>query len=179
MLGDGEPMVIGGMTAIESDLMVQDPERILVSLLLTKPRRVVVHARSTGQMDQVCALLHGYQMEKPSFSYGVAITNDMSADEYRKLLPRFDYVQIMGITTIGLQGQTFDSLALDTIASVKSIDSEIPIQIDGGMNIETVPLVHTAGASRAVVGSALWNSADPASTYQELCTRYDSSDDQR
>ena len=64
----------------------------------------------------------------------------------------------MGIDSVGFQGQIFDEKVIAKIKEVKKIYPELTIQIDGGVNLETAPLLKAAGADRLVIGSAIFES---------------------
>lgn len=76
--------------------------------------------------------------------------------------------QLMGIEKIGMQGQKFDIRVLQLINLIKAIQyndlekdisrkGNINIQIDGGMNEDTIIKVKKAGVKRVIIGSYLMN----------------------
>lgn len=82
-----------------------------------------------------------------------------------------DIVQLMAIEAGG-QGRSFNSQVLEVLQEVKQrrsqVDRSIEIIIDGGIKIETIPSLATAGADGIAVGSEIWRSADPSRELQEL-----------
>jgi len=156
--------------AFDLDLMIQDPEQTLVLWLLAKPARVIVHVASTEKMDRCFAILHGYQMEHPKFQYGIAIGVTDTVLLYKKYISRVDFVQCMGIAQIGVQGQVFDTRVFDQIAQVQSIDPEIPIHIDGGVDVLQLANLSLAGVVEVAVGSAIFAGGTPIENIQRLTT---------
>lgn len=151
-------------TFLEIDCMCMDTEAYLDRfLLLPTLSRVVIHAGSTDAYD-VCLqhrTEHGYRM-------GLGILNTTPQTLVDELLPRFDYVQVMGIASIGVQGQPFDERTLDTVRSLRSSYPELEIAIDGAVNATTIPLLVRAGANRFAPGSAIAKATDPVAAYKQL-----------
>jgi ribulose-phosphate 3-epimerase len=58
----------------------------------------------------------------------------------------------------GFGGQSFISAVLDKIARVKALVGSRPIdiEVDGGITVETAPLVAKAGANVMVAGSSIF-----------------------
>jgi ribulose-phosphate 3-epimerase len=72
----------------------------------------------------------------------------------------------------GFGGQSFIHSSLEKIAKVrKMIDAtgkEIRLEIDGGINNETIGLASQAGADTFVAGSAIFNTEDYEKTISTL-----------
>lgn len=153
---------------IEFDMMVRDPERILIQCLLSNPRRITIHFSSTDNLERCFAIMHGYQLDYPKFEYGIAVSISDDFDAYQKVLKRVHYVQVMGIEHIGQQGQVFNAAALDIVSRIHKYDAELPIQVDGGVGSTILKELQSRGVASVVVGSALFGTADPVLTRVEL-----------
>jgi ribulose-phosphate 3-epimerase len=69
----------------------------------------------------------------------------------------------------GYSGQAFMPDALDRITSLRSqLDERVRVQVDGGINAETIGPAREAGADLFVAGSAVFWSDEPASEYRRL-----------
>ncbi len=83
------------------------------------------------------------------------------------VFPYLDQLDMVLVMTVepGFGGQSFMADMLPKIAAIKAeaarIGHPVAIQVDGGIAEQTAPLVANAGATVAVVGSALFNAADP------------------
>ena len=105
---------------------------------------------------------------------GFAITNDTGIDFLLSALllvkeeNRDIFVQVMGIRTIGVQGQVFDPESLVRIRRVRESFGDIFIQVDGAMRPETAIQVKSAGANAVVVGSYLFGREEIALPLQKL-----------
>lgn len=78
----------------------------------------------------------------------------------------------MGIEKIGFQAQPFDVRVLENVKKIKEIYPSILISIDGGVNLQSAPMLVEAGADRLVVGSALFNSNSISDTLVEISNTF-------
>jgi ribulose-phosphate 3-epimerase len=131
--------------------------------------RLVVHIESTSDISGLIDELektYGRDKELSTdlLSLGLSIQIDTPLSKLEAHLPRVDYVQFMGIAHIGRQGIPFDERVLGKIKEFKKAHSDMLIQVDGGVSLESAPALFDAGADRLVVGSALWKSEDMPGT---------------
>jgi ribulose-phosphate 3-epimerase len=69
----------------------------------------------------------------------------------------------------GYSGQQFMPEALDRIARLRAaLPADMPIQVDGGIDEETITGAHEAGVSLFVAGSAIFGEDDAAAAYRRL-----------
>ncbi len=149
---------------LEIDLMVHNPESVLKEYLEAGVRRVVVHLESVSDLASIVALKRDFD-----FSLGFSIGNDTSLAMLEAVIGYADYVQLMGIASIGSQGQPFDDRVLERIRTIVGMHfASLPVSIDGSVNAETLPHLREAGADRVVVGSAILNASDPRAAYETL-----------
>lgn len=96
---------------------------------------------------------------------GVALNPGTPADAVSAVIGDVDLILIMSVNP-GFGGQAFIRSQLEKIAAVRRmIDKsgrEIMLEVDGGVNAETAPLVVEAGADVLVAGSAVFR-GDPGS----------------
>ena len=77
-------------------------------------------------------------------------------------------VQCMGIAKIGAQGEPFDERVFKTIEVLHTRYPNLPISVDGGVNLENAKRLLDAGVSRLVVGSAIFTAKDIPSRIAEF-----------
>lgn len=152
-----------GELAYEFDLMVDDPEKVIGHWVQAGANRITVHAESTHRLPQILEDLkvkYGYDKDfaPDLLSFGLAINTTTDLALIDPYIEHCDYVQFMGISTIGKQGQPFDKRVIAKIAEFRKKHSDILIQVDGAVSLETAPSLLAAGVSRLVIGSALWKS---------------------
>jgi ribulose-phosphate 3-epimerase len=101
---------------------------------------------------------------------GLALNPGTGLDAVAHLLDLTDMVLVMTVNP-GFGGQSFISSQLDKIRHLRQMigDRPIHIQVDGGVDPTTAPLVAQAGADVLVAGSAVFRggSVDAASVYGE------------
>lgn len=148
---------------IEMDCMCMNPETYLDTFVSIGVSRVVVHAESTKNYEDCIAhsRKHGYRI-------GLGIRNNTRNAFLDTYIPQFDYVQVMGIENIGVQGQSFDEKTFDTVKNLRAQYPHLEIAVDGGVNGTTIPLLQKAGANRFAPGSVISKSENPQEVYEQL-----------
>lgn len=150
---------------VEIDCMCMHPETYLPHFLRIGIPRVTVHVNSTEAYMKISehAHTHGYKA-------GLAIKNDTPLEVFSRLLPLFDFVQVMGITNIGMQGQPFDPRTLETVSHIRNLYPQLEIAVDGGVNETTIVPLLRAGANRFAPGSAIAKAKDKKAAYEQLAS---------
>ncbi len=97
---------------------------------------------------------------------GIAIDQETEIDKINVLLDDLDFVLLMGVNA-GASGQSLMPQTLDKIKKIREI-TNIPIEVDGGVNDKNIMDLKNAGANRFVTTSFLFNSSDPQKAYQAL-----------
>ncbi|WPY93374.1 ribulose-phosphate 3-epimerase [Limimaricola variabilis] len=101
---------------------------------------------------------------------GVALNPGTPAEAVAPLLDDVDLVLAMSVNP-GFGGQKFIHATIDKIAALREMigDREIHLEVDGGVDVATAPLVAKAGADALVAGSAVFRggSVDEAQIYGE------------
>ena len=91
---------------------------------------------------------------------GIAINPGTSFEVAKELLDQIDLVLVMTVNP-GYSGQEFIKSMLPKIKNVRNMldnaVSEVELEVDGGINIDTVRSVVDAGADIIVAGSAIYN----------------------
>jgi ribulose-phosphate 3-epimerase len=155
----------------EIDLMVKDWKTPLHILVEAGVKRFVMHMDSFSPVDTIDLLSIA---KDKGLEIGISVSNDKDVHVHKSLVQGFQekwrnvFIQVMGIATIGIQGQPLDKTVPERIAFLKQVFPTIPLQVDGGMNNLTIPLVVMKGADGAVVGSYLFKNNDPKEALKEL-----------
>lgn len=82
------------------------------------------------------------------------------------VLPYLDKLAMVLVMTVepGFGGQSFMESTMPKIEALRKINPHIDIEVDGGVNAETVKIAAKAGANVFVAGSAVFKSENPAQT---------------
>lgn len=102
---------------------------------------------------------------------GIALKPGTPAEPYLELLAEFDQVLVMTVEP-GFGGQSFMESTMPKLVSLKdavrSTGLDVWLQVDGGVNEETIAIAAEAGADTFVAGSSVFNAADPAAQIERL-----------
>ncbi len=145
-------------------LMVKKPETMLVPFIDSGADLITVHAETSPHLHRTLS-----EIKKAGLKAGIALNPSTPLSYIENVLDLSDLILLMTVNP-GFGGQKFIPSMLEKIRKLKSmIDNHaqaqdkykaIEIQVDGGINEETAPLVLGAGASVLVMGSAVSNSGD-------------------
>jgi ribulose-phosphate 3-epimerase len=92
---------------------------------------------------------------------GLAFNPDTDPDLWFKFMDQIDLVMFMTVYP-GFGGQSFIHEVRPFIRKTRAAFPELDIQVDGGLNRETIPLVVADGANHLVCGSAFFKDSDKA-----------------
>lgn len=94
---------------------------------------------------------------------GLAIKPSTPIDEVVKYLDKLSMVLVMTVEP-GFGGQSFMESTMPKVEAIRKINPDIDIEVDGGINAETIKIAAKAGANVFVAGSAVFKSENPAET---------------
>lgn len=170
MVGRSEMLPYLDRVEYEIDLMCVDAERMAEQWLALGATRLTFHAESTTDLGRLLSSARkrygagdGFVSGLVSFGVALNLKSDLSLIEQN--LGEIEYVQFMGIARIGRQGQPFDHRVLEKIRVFRGRHPEIPMQVDGGVSLDTARRLIALGVSDLIVGSALLRAPDPAATF--------------
>jgi len=153
----------------EFDLMIKDPTEHIMDYVHAGASHIIVHARAT---DAVLAVQKLVDLREDSGAFSVkavvALMCDAQPEELEKFEAQFDYVQVMGIATIGRQHQPFDERALHLLERLHDRYPQLHLQVDGSVTKDTAARLVKAGANSLVAGSAVFGAKDAKAAYIEL-----------
>jgi ribulose-phosphate 3-epimerase len=169
-----------GEMKFDIDLMAENPEQVTGSWVSLGASRMTIHAEATTALGKLVAGFQSRYGHEKGFipdliSLGLAIGADTPLGLIEPFAGQIDYVQLMGIRRIGVQGQPFDDRAVKRVRDLKRKYPKLAVQVDGGVSKTTAPALLSAGADRLIVGSALWtapNLADEIAAFNDLAQRY-------
>ncbi|MEI6316754.1 MAG: hypothetical protein WCO65_03485 [bacterium] len=152
----------------ELDLMIADPKRLLPDLLTIGPSRIIFHYEAFTDLHTEI-----YDIAKtipPLVEVGIAINVDTNPEVLFPLIDQkiFKFVQCMGIDEIGKQGQSFDAKVFENINILRDRYPDLPIAVDGAVNLSDAKLLVESGATRLVAGSAIFSAENIADRVAEF-----------
>ena len=135
---------------IEAHLMVQRPELFLEAFVKAGASLIEVQVEATTSLYRTVQTIRELGA-KP----GVAINPATPVEDLREILPYIDLVNVMTVEP-GFGGQKFIARSPDKVRRVRALSSEVEIEVDGGIDARTAPLVVQAGASVLVAGNSVY-----------------------
>lgn len=149
-----------------------------VHLMIVHPENYISQVAATGAMMmnvhyEACVHLHRtiQQIHDAGIKAGVTLNPSTPVCLLEDIICDVDMVLLMSVNP-GFGGQKFiDEILAKTRRLRRMIDesgSKALIQIDGGVNAETAPLLVEAGADVLVSGSYIFKAADPIATIHDL-----------
>lgn len=142
-------------THIHDWLEQKQVKRIIFHYEATHEHKFLVHTIKDAAREVVIAL----KLQTPAM-----IVNDFLKSRSYAL----DAVQLMGIAEIGAHGFPFDERVLEKIKILHERYPALPIEVDGGVTLETAERCLAVGATRFVAGSYIFKSENPSEAIKSL-----------
>lgn len=151
---------------LDVHLMITEPIRYIPQFAAAGADYITVHVEATEKVIETLSLIKEYGCK-----CGVVISPETPADAVRPYIKECDLVLVMSVHP-GFGGQKFIPSALDKLRQIKEMRDELNpkciIEIDGGITSQNVNEAKMAGAEAIVAGSAIFGSAKPEATIEEM-----------
>ncbi len=165
------PIVVGALrelveqvgAILDVHLMIERPERMIPEFLKAGAHSITFHAEATPHIAYTASLVH-----EGGASVGVAINPATPVGAVAELPGAIDLVLCMTVNP-GWGGQAFIEHSLDKVERLRQILGDgVALEVDGGIDTDTVAPCRAAGANLFVAGSAIFGEPDPAAAYRRL-----------
>jgi ribulose-phosphate 3-epimerase len=151
----------GGL--LDCHLMVERPESQIAQFAEAGADSITIQREATPNVHYALA-----QIRELGCLAGIAINPGTPPELVGELRDSVDLVLCMTVNP-GWGGQAFIQRSPAKIRQLRKVlGPAVPIQVDGGISVQTAPAAKREGASLFVAGSAIFGSADPAAAYREL-----------
>jgi ribulose-phosphate 3-epimerase len=151
---------------LDVHLMIEKPERYIPHFADAGADIITVHAEATVHLHRLLG-----DIRERGAKAGVSLNPSTSLSTIEEVTSMLDLVLVMTVNP-GFGGQTFIREGVDKVARLKllleSMGNSPLIEIDGGVNAETAPLLWEAGADILVAGSYVFGSADYATAINSI-----------
>jgi len=135
---------------IEAHLMVERPELFIEAFAKSGATLIEVQVEATTSLYRTVELIKEFGAQA-----GVAINPATPVEALREILPYISLVNVMTVEP-GFGGQKFIVHSPDKIRRLRVLAPEMEIEVDGGIDAQTAPLVVKAGATVLVAGSSVF-----------------------
>jgi ribulose-phosphate 3-epimerase len=151
---------------MDCHLMIDDPDRWAPPYAEAGAYNVTFHAEATDNPVGVAR-----DIRAAGAKAGLSVKPGTPLEPYLEILRDFDTLLVMSVEP-GFGGQSFITEVLSKVATARRlVDSgelTILVEIDGGINADTIELAAEAGVDCFVAGSAVYGAQDPAVAVEAL-----------
>jgi ribulose-phosphate 3-epimerase len=151
---------------IDVHLMIEDPDRFIPSFAESGAALISVHVEAVLHLNRTIALI-----KELGLKAGVALNPSTPVGTLEEVAADVDYVVVMTVNP-GFGGQTYIRRGASKVRAMRELldraGNPAPIQVDGGIDSETIADVVVAGADWIVAGSAIFHSQDPEAAVRTL-----------
>ena len=156
-----------GVTAdIDVHLMVSPVDSMIEAFAEAGANMISFHPEASLHVDRSIELI-----KQSGCKAGLVLNPASSLSLLDYVLDKLDYVLLMSVNP-GFGGQKFIPTTVEKTAHLKAIIDEMGlktrIEIDGGINKDTIGDVYRAGADMFVAGSAIFNSDNYEKAIRDL-----------
>ncbi|MEX1079174.1 MAG: ribulose-phosphate 3-epimerase [Homoserinimonas sp.] len=151
---------------LDVHLMIDDPDRWAPGYAELGAYSVTFHAEAAGD-----AVALARRLRQIGARAGIAVKPGTAIDPLLDLLPEFDQVLVMTVEP-GFGGQSFMEETMPKLRSLSEAVArsglDVWLQVDGGINQDTIAIAAEAGANTFVAGSSVFGSPDRAAQIDAL-----------
>jgi ribulose-phosphate 3-epimerase len=155
-------------TSLPADchLMINDPDRWAPAYAEVGAGSVTFHIEAANNARQICRDIRSHGARA-----GAALKPGTEISEIADLLPELDMILIMTVEP-GFGGQSFMTDMLPKVRRAREYaqqsGTDIWVQVDGGVDVNTIAMCAEAGANIFVAGSAVYRAEDPSNMINHL-----------
>ncbi len=144
---------------LDVHLMVVEPENYFDSFAKAGANNMTIHAEAAPHLHRQLE-----RIRELGCRAGVALNPSTSLEAVREVAAELDVLLIMTVNP-GFGGQSFIASSPDKVRRARVLltetQSRAALEVDGGINRETIAQVWRAGADTFVAGHAIFAAADP------------------
>ena len=149
-------------------LMISEPQRYIDDFLAAGANMISVHYEAEPHLQRALQMIRNSGAKA-----GIAINPATPAESLSTAIEFCDFVLVMTVNP-GFGGQRFIEPVVPKIRHIKRLIGErglpVEIEVDGGIDANTAPVVAGAGASILVAGSAVFGQKDRRAAIESIRT---------
>ena len=159
------PMVAASLATaidlpIDAHLQMTNPDNLIPSFIEAGVVSISVQPEVVTHLHRTLGMIRAGGCEA-----GVALNPTSPPELIQWALPFVDYINVMSVNP-GFGGQDFIPEMVEKVRRLKEL-TDVPIEVDGGITVETAPLMVEAGAQILIAGSAVFK-GDPATEMRKI-----------
>ncbi len=151
---------------VDCHLMIEDPDRWAIEYAEAGAYNVTVHVEAARDPIALAKNLRAAGSKA-----GLSIKPGTPIEPYLDVLKHYDTLLVMSVEP-GFGGQKFMADVLDKVRTARRLVDTghltLVVEIDGGINADTIEQAAQAGVDCFVAGSAVYDAADPGKAVEAL-----------
>lgn len=147
---------------LDVHLMMDNPENYIDTFARGGAWGITIHAEIPGDVEMLLRRIRSLGLNA-----GLSVKPGTPIEKIKNLLPAVDMVLIMTVEP-GFGGQKFQPAMLEKIRTLRAWGYAGLIEADGGVSLNNLPDLKAAGLDVAVMGTAMYRSADPAADIRAI-----------
>ncbi|MCF6228595.1 MAG: ribulose-phosphate 3-epimerase [Planctomycetes bacterium] len=132
---------------LDCHLMMTDPHKYIDAFAKAGADIITFHVESNAPIADTIK-----QIRDAGAKPGLVLNPETSIDAAAEYLGDIDMLLVMSVWP-GFGGQSFIPEVLDTVRKARALAPELDIELDGGINADTIKQAREAGANVIVAGS--------------------------
>lgn len=165
------PSIVSSIRKITSlpldvHLMIEQPDRYLQDFIKAGADYLTVHYEASVHLHRTVQ-----SIKESGVKSGVSINPATPVWNLENILSDVEIILVMSVNP-GFGGQEFILNSIDKIKTLKKLIRDkglsVQIEVDGGLKLDNVSKVISAGADIIVMGSAFFNSQDYVATIKKF-----------
>ncbi|HET6504581.1 MAG TPA: ribulose-phosphate 3-epimerase [Amycolatopsis sp.] len=154
---------------LDCHLMIEDPDRWAIGYAEAGAHNVTVHAEAAHD-----PVMLARDLRAAGARAGLSIKPGTPLEDHVETLRHYDTLLVMSVEP-GFGGQSFIPEVLDKVRTARRlVDTghlKLIVEIDGGINADTIEQAAEAGVDCFVAGSAVYGAEDPGKAVEALRER--------
>ncbi|HYQ70104.1 MAG TPA: ribulose-phosphate 3-epimerase [Actinophytocola sp.] len=151
---------------VDCHLMIDDPDRWAVGYAEAGAHNVTVHVEAAADPVKIA-----HDLRAAGARAGLSVKPRTPFEPYVELLRHYDTLLVMSVEP-GFGGQEFTPAVLDKVRRARQLvdagELRVLVEIDGGINSDTIEQAAEAGVDCFVAGSAVYGAEDAAKAVEAL-----------
>jgi len=156
----------GVKAPIDTHLMVKPVDKLIESFAEAGSTYITFHPEASDHVDRSIELIKSLKCKA-----GLVLNPASPVSLLEESIEKLDMVLLMSVNP-GFGGQKFIDSVLNKVTKVRSLidrhNLNIRLEVDGGINLDNISKVASAGADTFVAGSAIFNQADYIDSIKQM-----------
>ncbi len=151
----------------EIHMMVADPHKTGLEYAKAGAHSLIGHVEAFGSV-MTAKLAYDAWKEAGVREVQAAALFQTKVEDLAPYVPISDYILLMTIASIGVQGIPFEEEGIERIRRFHELHPDAKIAVDGGVSMKNIDRLAAAGARHCCAGSSISRAEDPAKAYADL-----------